>query len=91
MKLNEHAFADAIEARLLEQGGDLGSKIDCGGQADVEALPRPVLPIFLEFVRNSDWTQKQIEESGSGEIPFNSSVGAMKDVPLPVPQYPSRS
>lgn len=48
--------------------------------------PSPkVLPAFLEFVLNSDWTQKHVEEYSVGTIQSHFNVGAMKQVPIPVP------
>ncbi len=40
---------------------------------------------FLEFVLNSDWTQKHIREYSVGTIQSHFNVGAMKEVPVPVP------
>ena len=44
-----------------------------------------LLPTFLEFVLNSDWTQKHIDEYSVGTIQSHFNVGAMKKVPIPVP------
>ncbi len=40
---------------------------------------------YLEFVLNSDWTQKYIDEHSVGTIQTHFNVGAMKEVPIPVP------
>ena len=42
-------------------------------------------PKLLEYIMNSDWTQKHIEEHSVGTIQSHFNVGAMKDVPVPVP------
>jgi type I restriction enzyme S subunit len=44
-----------------------------------------VLPKFLEFVLNSDWTQKHIDQFSVGTIQSHFNVGAMKEVPLSLP------
>jgi type I restriction enzyme S subunit len=44
-----------------------------------------LLPEFLHFVLNSDWTQKHIEAHSVGTIQSHFNVGSMKDLPLPVP------
>jgi type I restriction enzyme S subunit len=44
-----------------------------------------IIPKYLEFVLNSDWTQKHIDEHSVGTIQAHFNVGAMKDVPIPVP------
>ncbi len=41
------------------------------------------LPKFLEFVLNSDWTQKHVEAYSVGTIQSHFNVGAMKEVPVP--------
>ena len=41
-------------------------------------------PHFLEFVLNSDWTQKHIEEHSVGTIQSHFNVGSMKNVPIPL-------
>jgi type I restriction enzyme S subunit len=46
---------------------------------------RRIEPKFLEYVLNSDWTQKHIEEHSVGTIQSHFNVGAMKAVPVPVP------
>ncbi len=51
--------------------------------------PSPkAMPKFLEFVLNSDWTQKHIGEHSVGTIQNHFNVGAMKEVPVPVPPLP---
>jgi type I restriction enzyme S subunit len=48
--------------------------------------PSPELvPQFLEYVLNSDWTQKHVEEYSVGTIQSHFNVGAMKQVPIPLP------
>lgn len=42
-------------------------------------------PYFLEFVLNSDWTQKHIDMHSVGTIQSHFNVGAMKQLPVPVP------
>jgi type I restriction enzyme S subunit len=44
-----------------------------------------IMPKFLEFVLNSDWTQKHIDEHSVGTIQNHFNVGAMKGVPIPLP------
>jgi type I restriction enzyme S subunit len=44
-----------------------------------------VIPKYLEFVLNSDWTQKHIEEHSVGTIQAHFNVGSMKEVPVPIP------
>ena len=44
-----------------------------------------LLPKFLEFVLNSDWTQKHIEEHEVGTIQSHFNVGALRQIPIPVP------
>ena len=44
-----------------------------------------LVPQFLEYVLNSDWTQKHIEEYSVGTIQSHFNVGAMKQVPIPLP------
>lgn len=46
---------------------------------------REVVPEFLELVLNSDWTQKHVEEYSVGTIQSHFNVGAMKQVPIPLP------
>lgn len=46
----------------------------------------PVLhSAYLEFVLNSDWTRKHVEEHSVGTIQSHFNVGALKEVPVPVP------
>jgi type I restriction enzyme S subunit len=48
--------------------------------------PSPELvPQFLEYVLNSDWTQKHVEEYSVGTIQSHFNVGAMKQLPIPLP------
>ncbi len=48
--------------------------------------PSPdLVPQFLEYVLNSDWTQKHVEEYSVGTIQSHFNVGAMKQVPIPLP------
>jgi type I restriction enzyme, S subunit len=48
--------------------------------------PSPeLIPQFLEYVINSDWTQKHVEEYSVGTIQSHFNVGAMKQVPIPLP------
>ncbi len=44
-----------------------------------------LLAHYLELVLNSDWTQKHIEAHSVGTIQAHFNVGAMKQLPLPVP------
>jgi type I restriction enzyme S subunit len=44
-----------------------------------------LLPKFLEYVLNSDWTQKRIEEHAVGSIQSHLNVGAMREIPVPRP------
>jgi type I restriction enzyme S subunit len=44
-----------------------------------------LLPEFLEFVLNSDWSQKHIQEYSVGTIQSHFNVGAMKALPVPLP------
>jgi type I restriction enzyme, S subunit len=44
-----------------------------------------LIPKFLEFVLNSDWTQKHIDKFSVGTIQSHFNVGAMKELPIPVP------
>ncbi len=46
---------------------------------------RELVPQFLEYVLNSDWTQKHVEEYSVGTIQNHFNVGAMKQVPIPLP------
>lgn len=39
---------------------------------------------FLEYVLNSDWTQKHVEEHSVGSIQSHFNVSAMKEVPVPL-------
>lgn len=50
-----------------------------------------LLPKFLEFVLNSDWTQKHIDEYSVGTIQSHFNVGAMQEVPVPVPPVPDQA
>jgi type I restriction enzyme S subunit len=43
------------------------------------------VPKYLEWVINSDWTQKYIEEHSVGTIQAHFNVGSMKAVPVPIP------
>jgi type I restriction enzyme S subunit len=42
-------------------------------------------PRFLEYVLNSDWTAKHIEEHSVGTIQSHFNAGALKQLPIPVP------
>lgn len=42
-----------------------------------------VVPSFLEYVLNSDWTQKHVEAHSVGTIQSHFNVAAMKDLPIP--------
>lgn len=42
-------------------------------------------PWFLEYVINSDWTARHIEEHSVGTIQSHFNVGALKELPVPVP------
>ncbi len=44
-----------------------------------------LVPKFLEFVLNSDWSQKHIVEYSVGTIQSHFNVGAMKALPIPLP------
>lgn len=44
-----------------------------------------LLPRYLEYVLNSDWSQKHIAAHSVGTIQSHFNVGAMKHLPLPVP------
>ena len=44
-----------------------------------------LLPAYLEHVLNSDWTQKHIAAHSVGTIQSHFNVGAMKQLPVPVP------
>lgn len=44
-----------------------------------------LVPKFLEYVLNSDWTQKHIGEYSVGTIQSHFNIGAMKELPVPVP------
>jgi type I restriction enzyme S subunit len=44
-----------------------------------------LLPAYLEHVLNSDWTQKHIGAHSVGTIQSHFNVGAMKELPVPVP------
>ena len=45
--------------------------------------PGKLSPRFLEFVLNSDWTRKHIEEHSVGTIQSHFNVAAMKNLPVP--------
>jgi type I restriction enzyme S subunit len=49
-----------------------------------------LLPKFLEFVLNSDWAQKHIDEFSVGTIQSHFNVGAMKELLVPVPPLPEQ-
>ena len=44
-----------------------------------------VVPRFIEYVLNSDWTIKHIEEYSVGTIQSHFNVGALRELPVPVP------
>jgi type I restriction enzyme S subunit len=43
-----------------------------------------LLPRFLEYVVNSDWTQKHILEHSVGSIQGHFNVGSLKELPVPM-------
>ena len=45
---------------------------------------------FLEFVLNSDWTQKHVDKYSVGTIQSHFNVGAVKLVPVPRPPAPEQ-
>ena len=42
-----------------------------------------IVPEFLEFVLNSDWTLKHIEQNSVGTIQSHFNVASMKNLPVP--------
>jgi len=44
-----------------------------------------VAPRFLEYVLNSDWTMKHIEKHSVGTIQSHFNVGALRQLPMPLP------
>jgi len=47
-----------------------------------------IIPEFLAFVINCDWTQKHVDEFSVGTIQSHFNVGAIKEVPIPIPPKP---
>lgn len=44
-----------------------------------------VVPQYLAYVLNSDWTTKHVDRYSVGTIQSHFNVGALKDLPVPVP------
>ncbi len=46
---------------------------------------RRLLPKYLEYILNSDWTVQHIERNSVGSIQSHFNVAALKDLPIPLP------
>jgi type I restriction enzyme S subunit len=44
-----------------------------------------LLPRYIEWVLNSDWTRKHVEKHSVGTIQSHFNVGSLKELPVPVP------
>ena len=78
---------DVIIVRTGQAGTAAVVPADLDGANCIDLViirPGPDLdPHFLEFVLNSDWLQKHIDEHSVGSIQSHFNVGAAKSVPIP--------
>lgn len=86
---SELRASDVVVVRTGKAGAAavIPSELDGSNCIDL-VIVRPselLLPEFLEYVLNSDWTQKRIEERAVGSIQSHFNVGAMREVPVPHP------
>ena len=83
---------DVVVVRTGQAGAAAVVPPDLAGSNCIDLIViRPgqqIDPTFLEFVLNSDWTQKHVEEHWVGTIQSHFNVAAMKQ--LPVPRAPRR-
>lgn len=83
------AAGDVVVVRTGQAGAAAVVPPDMDGVNCIDLLIVRRSPIlhsaYLEFVLNSDWTRKHIEEHSVGTIQSHFNVGALKRLPVPVP------
>lgn len=91
---SELRSGDVVVVRTGQAGAAAVVPPDLDGANCIDLLRvRPTAALdsrYLELVLNSDWTQKHILEHSVGSIQAHFNVGALKELPVPVPPLPEQ-
>lgn len=89
---SELRAGDVVVVRTGQAGAAAVVPLDLAGANCIDLIViRPagkLVPKFLEYVLNSDWTQKHVQEHSVGTIQSHFNVFEMKN--LPVPRAPTK-